>query len=163
MDFLRSCAHSVFRDVARTTALEVALSEWDDPDNGIGAVLHEVAVQPEHPAWETVGYLGAGDCLALHPTRHGSWTHPTFGDLTRFQTTTDIVDATQQLVLMLLWQRGLDATWPPCPEHAGIHPLRVGLNPVALQTNLEMPSAGVEPASVWVCPVGDTELPVGSL
>ncbi len=158
-----SCAELVFADVSRTTGLEMALSPWDDPDNGIGAVLHEATARPEHPVWDAVGYLGAGDCLALHPVRHGARTHPTFGDLTSFETTTDIADVTQQLVLMLLWERGLDATWPFCPEHPRSHPLRVGLNPVALKTNPDMPSAEVEPSSVWLCPVGDTKLPVGNL
>lgn len=74
MGLMRSCARAVFRDVARTTDLKVVLTAWDDPDEGvIGAVVHEAAVSPTHPVWEAVGYLRAGDCLALHPLeRHGA-------------------------------------------------------------------------------------------
>ncbi len=37
------------------------------PLEGIGAVIHDAGVNPTHPVWEAVGYLSAGDCVALHP------------------------------------------------------------------------------------------------
>lgn len=116
---MQACADVAFRDVVRTTSLQLALTPWDNPTEGIGAVIHDAAVTPTHPVWEAVGYLRAGDCLALHPPHQhrapDTWELPS----PETETTTDVARVTQDVVVMLLWQRGLDATWPPCPEHPG--------------------------------------------
>lgn len=160
---MRSCAQAVFRDVVRTTRLQLALTQWDDPVEGIGAVVHEAAVNPTYPVWEAVGYLSAGDCLAVHPPhRHrvsSRWDLPSV----ETETTTDLARVTQDLVVMLLWQRRQDATWPACPEHPGRHPLRADQQPGSLTAGSSRAAAGPDTMSVWTCPTGSTTLVVGDL
>jgi len=160
---MQACAGVVFRDVARTTSLQLALTPWDDRPEGIGAVIHDAAVDPTQPVWEAVGYLNAGDCLALHPPhRHRTsdlWELPSL----EAETTTDVAGVTQAVVVMLLWQRGLDATWPPCPEHPGRHPLRASQEPGPWRVDPHSPGAVTATVSVWRCPMGRTAIIIGQL
>lgn len=160
---MQACAAVVFRDVARTTSLQLALTPWDDALEGIGAVIHDAAVEPRHPVWETVGYLRAGDCLALHPPhRHRAseiWELPSL----ETQTVTDVAGVTQDVVVMLLWQRGVDATWPACHKHPGRHPLRASAQPGPWTLDPHQLGAGRDPVSVWACPRGETAIVIGAL
>jgi hypothetical protein len=160
---MQACADVVFRDVLRTTGVQLALTVWDNPAEGMGAVIHDANTRPMHPVWEAVGYLTVGDCLALHPPhRHhfsDRWQLPT----PETDTTTDIAKVTQDLVAMLLWQHGLDATWPHCPEHPGRHPLQAGYLEQPRTVVPPSPSDGAETVSVWRCPVGRVAIVVGDL
>lgn len=64
---------------------------------------------------------------------------------------------------MLLWERGRDVTWPPCPEHSGRHPLRVDATSDVLTSDLKLPGVEPELRCRWVCPEGTFAVPLGSL
>lgn len=122
-ELVQSCAEAVVRDVTAATSLRIELSRWVDTENGIGAIVHEADTHPTAPVWEALGCLDGGDNPAVHPPSRPTEFFPDSGN--RTEVTIDIADAAQHLVQVLLWQRGLDPTWPPCPEHEGRHPLRV--------------------------------------
>lgn len=158
---MRSCAEAVVRDVAATTSVSVELSMYADPDNGIGAVVHETGTHPSAPVWEAVGYLNGGDSLAVHQPSRPTELWPNSGS--RTEVTDDIANAAQNLVQVLLWRRGLDPTWPLCPEH-GRHPLYVRER-TELTTGREGHSllGEADSAARWECPEGTTTIPIGSL
>lgn len=79
----------------------------------------------------------------------------------RDHVTVDVADAAQQLVQMLLWEEGLDPTWPPCPEHCGRHPLRARyLSTIAMSNGLPVLSGS---DARWECPDGMTSTSIGEL
>jgi hypothetical protein len=159
IDLMQECADAVTRDVAATTSLHISLSTWLDPENGIGAVVHEVGARPTSPVWEASGCLEGGDCLAVHPPTVSAGPFPDMGPST--EVTISIADATQNLVHVLLWERGLDPTWPPCPAHHGEHPLRARSSHSPPRAS--GPAApGVSTAS-WQCPSGATSITIGKL
>lgn len=160
-ELIQACAEAVVRDVTATTGLRIELSSWVDPENGIGAVVHEAGLHPTTPVWEAVGCLDGGDSLALHPPSRPSRFIPESGN--RTDVTIDIARSAQDLAQVLLWQRGLDPTWPACPEHQGRHPLRaVHLSDTARASH-EPASAPVSSAARWECPDGTTSIPIGTL
>ena len=163
LPLMQACAEVVFRDVVRTTGMQLRLTLWDDPAEGLGAVVHDADTNPTHPVWEAVGYSTVGDCLALHPPHqhHFSdrWQLPTL----ETDTTTDIAGVTQDLVAMLLWQHGLDPTWPPCPEHPGRHPLRAGHLEPPETADLQLAGGASETISAWRCPTGRSAIIIGDL
>lgn len=158
---LRSCAETVETDVATTTDLRVEVSRWVDPDNGIGAVIYEVGSDPRSPVWEAVEWLTGGDSFALHPPACLEDHVSGLGDVA--DVTRTIADGVQQLVQVLLWRRGLDPTWPPCPEHQGLHPLRVERGVVAMAVSFGRPIDESGSWARWACPQGTTTIAVGSL
>lgn len=160
-DPLQSCAVAVVSDVAATTGLRIEVSTWVDPQNGIGAVVHEAGTHPAAPVWEAVGCLDGGDSLAVHPPGRATGLFPHSGD--RTDVTTDIASSAQNLVQMLLWQRGLDPTWPPCPEHEGRHPLYVRDRSDLTTTSNGHSITAAHSAARWECPQGTTTIPIGSL
>lgn len=151
MNVVRSCFLPLDEDVQATTPVQIAITEWSDPAKGVGAVVHEAGRTPTQPVWEVVGMLRLGDCLALHPVGSAD-----IKPLSRRNATVTvaIADQVQDLVQILLWTRGADPTWPPCPEHTGRHPLRVTQR---AQSGADLHS----PA--WCCPHGSFEIPIGSL
>lgn len=160
-ELMQSCAEAVVRDVTATTSLRIELSRWVDPDNGIGAVVHEAGTHPRAPVWEALGCLDGGDSLGVHPPSRPTEFFPDSGN--RTEVTIDIADAAQHLVQVLLWQRGLDPTWPPCPEHEGRHPLRVVHHPVPTTTRNVQSTTQANLAARWECPAGTTTIHVGKL
>ncbi|CCH75885.1 conserved hypothetical protein [Nostocoides japonicum T1-X7] len=152
-----SCAEALVRDAAATTGLRVTLSIWNDRANGIGAVVHESAVEPSTPVWEAVGWVEGGDCLAVHSPSAPTEAFPENGD--RTEVTYDIANAAQQLVQVLLWRQGSDPTWPPCPEHPGRHPLRPEDSRWRRDGAVEAEGA----LALWVCPTGTTAIAIGDL
>lgn len=158
---MRSCSEAVVRDRAATTSLSVELSIYTDPHNGIGAVVHEAGTHPRAPVWDALGYLDGGDSLAIHPPSRPTELWPDNGS--RTEVTSDIANAAQELVQVLLWKQGLDPTWPVCPEH-GRHPLYV-----RDRSDLTTTSDGhslleeTESAARWECFEGTTTIPIGSL
>lgn len=160
IEHLQSCGQSLVRDAATTAGVRVVVSEWIDPKAGIGAVVHEVGLQPESPVWDAHGLLGGGDSLALHPAAGPTEQFPEKGSDTEI--TTSIADAVQMLVQILLWERGLDPTWPACPEHGGRHPLLARHSTRPRQNERE--SAGSPDSSArWECPEGVTRIEIGAL
>ncbi|GHH82324.1 hypothetical protein [Streptomyces capitiformicae] len=49
----------------------------------------------------------------------------------------DVADQVQGWAVEALWEAGLSAVWPQCPEHPDTHPLRATVE---------------KSAAVWVCP-----------
>ncbi|TQJ08807.1 hypothetical protein [Lapillicoccus jejuensis] len=152
----------VATDVERTTGIRLVLTPWDDPAEGVAALLHTDTERPTHAVWETIGLLGPGAGLALHPPR----AHPTglaspYGDLSALDTAHDVADVAQQVTQMVLWENGSDPTWPPCPDHGGVHPLRPRLDTPGWdgQERPDRPVASVR----WTCPSGGGSVPVGAL
>ena len=160
LELLHACAQNVLHDVGVTTSLQIALSEWAEDSLGIAAVVHELSVSPTRPSWEAVGYLNGGDCLAIHP--------PAFPDgiFSGISGDGDVVvmvaEAVQDLVQVLLWERGIDPAWPACPEHHGRHPLRAGCD-VDVPVLRAEPSAVADSVARWGCPTGRTSIPIGQL
>ncbi len=143
-----------------TVGLGIELSVWVDPENGVGAVVHEVGVNPQTPVWEAVGWVNGGDCFAVHPPSPPTEAFPQSGN--RTEVTYDLADAGQQLVQVVLWQRGLDPTWPRCPEHHGQHPLRPAI--ASLTTDGDTSARSTETGQArWECPLGHTSIPIGEL
>lgn len=157
---MRSDAEAVVRDVAATTSLHVELSIYPDPDNGICAVVHEAGTQPTAPVWDAFGCLDGGDSLAIHPPSRPSELWP--GSGSRTEVTVDIADAAQHLVQVLLWEQGLDPTWPACPEHQGRHPLQATYSS-DVTTNSDLPVITTASVASWECSHGSTRITVGEL
>ncbi len=67
------------------------------------------------------------------------------------------------MVVMLLWQHGLDATWPPCPEHPGRHPLRADYSEPPETADPHLAGGASDTISVWRCPVGRSAIIIGDL
>ena len=159
-ELMQACAEALIRDVTVTTGFRIQLSIWVDRDNGIGAVVHEAGIQPKNPVWEAVGWVGGGDCLAVHSPGRPTAAFPHNGNAT--DVTFDIANAVQQLVQVLLWQHGQDSTWPSCPEHHGHHPLR----PTTSLWDAGRPFPPVDPeigAALWACPEGTIAILIGEL
>lgn len=159
IDLLQSYAEGVVRDAAATAGLRVAVSEWLGPDNGIGAVIHEVGVHPTSPVWEAFVWLNGGDCLAIHPPARLA-THFS-EEASRTEVTVAIADTAQNLVQVLLWVRGLDPTWPPCPEHGGQHPR--ARHPSTPQMRERESTGPAHSMARWECPEGSTSIPIRKL
>jgi len=160
IEHLQLCGQGPVGDAAATAGVRVAVSEWIDPKAGIGAVVHAVGLKPHSPMWDAHGLLGEGDAIALHPAARPAKQFPEKGSDT--EVTIAIADAVQMLVQVLLWQRGLDPTWPACPEHRGRHPL-VARHATPRRRH-ELESAGLLDASArWECPEGDTSIEIGTL
>lgn len=146
------------RDVRATTDVSIALTDWLDPADGIGAVIHEAGTEPTSPVWEVLGYLGGGDCLATHPPQgpHVQFPLSLFPlSADRGDITVDLATQAQDLVQTLLWLRGLDPTWPPCPEQDHRHPLRAA-------QHWSLPDLGADTAR-WECPHGTFSTRIGDL
>ncbi|WP_020145882.1 hypothetical protein [Terracoccus sp. 273MFTsu3.1] len=160
IELLQSSAVTVLRDVDATTNLHVALSDWADPENGIGAVVHEAGVQPTKPVWEAAGFQNGGDCVAIHAPMPPDGIIP--GIAGRADVTVMVADAAQDVVQILLWAHGIHPAWPACAEHRGRHPLRA-------RCNSDAPVLGGDASTVadsvarWECPTGTTSIPIGHL
>lgn len=160
IQLMQSCAEAVVRDVMATTDLRIEVSNWVDSEKLIGAIVHEAGTRPTAPVWEAVGYLDGGDSLAVHSPGLATDLFPNSGD--RTDVTFDIASSAQNLVQMMLWQRGLDPTWPSCPEHGGRHPLLV-----RDRSDLSITSNGysitqADSAARWECPGGRRPSPSGA-
>lgn len=160
-ELVQSCAEAVVSDVTATTDLRIEVTHWVAGDPSIGAVVHEVGTTPKSPVWEAVGCLGSGDSLALHPPSRADEYFVGQGD--RTDVTMTIADAVQQLVQVLLWQRGLDPTWPACSAHHGRHPLRVDSRSVTTTTTNGHPTIESDTGARWTCPLGTTSIVIGDL
>ncbi len=121
---LEAVAQILMRDVHATTPVRLAFAPapWFDDDGG-----------------EVSSTYGVIHLAELAPSRDR---HAPFGAAIDFSQTVfswrrdrddssledALVDAAwgglEGVVQVALWSRGLDPTWPPCPEHAGRHPLR---------------------------------------
>ncbi|WP_155892906.1 hypothetical protein [Intrasporangium chromatireducens] len=160
IEHLQACGEALVRDAAATVGVRLVVSEWVDSEAGIGAVVHEAGLQPESPVWDARGLLDGGDSLALHPASRPTEYFPERGRDT--EVTTSIADAVQMLVQILLWERGIDPTWPACPDHGGRHPLLARHSPP--HRRMEGAAVGSPDASArWECPEGVTSIEIGTL
>jgi hypothetical protein len=73
-----------------------------------------------------------------------------------------VADAAQDLVNLLLWERGSDPSWPACPEHHGAHPLRARFASDARGLGGETATVA-DSVARWECPMGSTSIPIGHL
>jgi hypothetical protein len=174
---LAAVAQVVIDEVHRTTPLRMAfaLAPWydngADEDNGnVYGVVH-VADSPPDPA-EPAQYGNAPD-----PTR---MTHAVFTwdrDMNGHQVTFEemlvlVAGLASGLVQVGLWGMRLNPSWPPCPEHAGRHPLRPVREPLV---DVALVDRAMPMAANWRCyrPIvrgdsyqdayGPTAIPVGKL
>lgn len=149
-------------DVAATTGLRLQVSPWLGKDASIGSVVHETGVRPQRPVWEAYQLLENGDGMALHPLGAENW--PFFGDNDFDEVVDNIASRMQELVQVVLWQRGLDPTWPPCPAHRGQHPLWTGGRSRSL-TGVEDGKSVVvhDTGAIWTCRKGAAVIRIGCL
>ncbi|MEW1953624.1 hypothetical protein [Terrabacter sp. NPDC080008] len=160
IEHLQARGEALIRDASATAGVRVVVSEWVDSEVGIGAVVHEMGLRPVSPVWDAHGLLDIGDSLAIHPASRPTKYFPEKGSDTEL--TTSIADAVQMLVQILLWERGIDPTWPACPEHGGRHPLLA--RHASPHRTTEDESAGPSGASArWECPEGVTSIEIGAL
>lgn len=147
---LEALARVVIDDVHRTTPLRLAFSHapWvfaDEEGETVWGVVH-LATQPPDEA--------ADPCFgnAQDPTR---MTHAVFswdtdmGHLAPFdEMLVEVADRVSGIVQVGLWRTGLDPSWPPCPEHAGRHPLRPVREPLGEVAPTDRP---VPMTATWRC------------
>lgn len=159
-ELVRAAARPVLADITSTTGLHIDLSPWHGDEASIGYVLHEAGVDPATPVWEAYQLLSGGDGLAMHPPRFGG--DPRYRDDLADVTAT-VADTAQQLVQVLLWQRGLDPAWPPCPAHGGRHPFRILGRETATSMRDGERVVHEDTGSAWVCPARAAIVPFAAL
>lgn len=162
LDLLRAGLRECAVDVERTTGIRLVLTPWDDPVEGVAALVHTDTERPTHAVWEAVGLLGSRAGLALHPPRPNPTGRPSpDGNLSALDAARDVADVAQQVTQMSLWERGSDPTWPPCPAHDGAHPVwpRLDIPPWDGHDRPDHPVAPVR----WTCLSGGGSIPGGAL
>lgn len=161
-DRLQRASAPVLRDVVATTGLRLQVSPWHGPNHDMGYAVHEAGALSNRPVWETYQLASrSGDAIALHPLSDKTLEQPGHGDHDDLVIT--VASATQGLVQMLLWQRDRDPTWPPCPAHAGRHPLLVLSRQMSWDMTEGVPLVHEDTGATWSCPGGDYTAPIGQL
>jgi hypothetical protein len=160
-DRLQQWAAPVLRDVAVTTGLRLQVTPWHGRDASIGFTVHENGVVPSRPVWEAFQLISMrGDALALHPLPLEDPHRAGDGDRDNVIT---IAQGVQDLTQMLLWQTERDPTWPQCPAHPGLHPLRIRHRQMAWDIRGGRPFVLEDTGAAWMCPRGDAQVPIGEL
>ncbi len=165
---LEAVAQVLMRDVHATTPVRLAFAPapWFDDDSAEGSSTYGVIHLAElAPSQDPHAPLGAATdfnqtVFTWQRDRDASSLEDALVDAASF--------GLEDVVQVALWSRGLDPTWPPCPEHAGRHPLR------AVAEDLEIRRSAdhvVAQSATWRChqPVDDqagwgtTAIPIGRL
>jgi len=159
---LQRASAPVLHDVVATTGLRLQVSPWLGSDRDIGFAVHEAGMVPSRPVWEAAQFLTrGGDAMALHPLPREIPERPGHGD--HDDLVIMVAGAAQDLVQMLLWQCHRDPTWPPCPAHAGRHPLEITVRRVSWDMRDAKPFVHEDTGARWSCPSGDVSTPIGQL
>lgn len=174
---LADVADVVLTDVHRTTPirLEFSPAPWFDSRpsrNAPKTVFGAIYLASAGPTKDPDAYDGVASDFeqVIFSWADGKgWSADTFDSVV-----VEVADQVASLIQVTQWGDGRSPSWPPCPEHAGQHPLQV----VGEQLEDPHPDRPIRLAAQWRCDpgvfngssdggsdggYGPTAIPVGSL